>query len=171
MLSSLFSKRSDSQKSVLDQFKSHNSDRFLSEADCVKLAQRLAELKKPNEEIWVNVFTTWTSYVRWGRNEIIISADTRDHQISLFRQRNRDIGSITFNQVDEDALTKAAQRVERLMIPGAWDFSGSSRGLRPQIIEDSPRPEIWDDATYNLTADHMSDVVNGLIQYSRDAVS
>ena len=68
---------------------SPQTDRFLSESECTKLAKRLAALKQPGEEIWVNIGTTWTGYVRWARNEVLAAGDVRENQVGLFRQKNR----------------------------------------------------------------------------------
>ena len=142
--------------------------RFLSEADCRDIAQRLARFAKGGGSTTVTLWSTWRGNVRWARNELSTSGDVQDNVIWIQRNLDGAMNDLTWsNDLSDAGLLAATRRAERM---------AQFRRERPQndlVSRYSPEPltmpNLFSETTYQLDADRRSDLANQLIQSARDA--
>ena len=142
--------------------------RFLSEADCHDIAQRLARFAKGGGDIAVTIRSRWTGTMRWARNRITTTSEDRDNKLSLTRSIHgaRDWNE-EFNDVSDVALVAASRRAERLahMQPERVDYDAVTRAdssLRPHD-EPAAVPQLFFETTYQLDAGRRADAARQLM--------
>ena len=149
--------------------------RFLSEADCRDIAQRLARYAKGGGETAVHIVSRWTGNVRWARNRITTTGEDRNNRITVTRtlHGNSTYGEITINEVSDDALAAAARRAERLAerSPERVDADVAILPGSPAHYHPEPMvaPKLFFESTYQLDADHRAEVARHLMQAATGA--
>lgn len=130
--------------------------RFLSEADCRDIAQRLARFSAGGGETVVHIVSQWAGNVRWGRNRITTTGEDRDNQILVTRIIQGATGAVTINTVTDAALIAAARQAERLahlknerVATDLVTRPDSPWREHPERIESQ---NLFVDGTYQLTA-------------------
>ena len=143
--------------------------RFLSEADCHDIAQRLARFAQGGGETAVHIVSRWTGNARWARNRISTTGEDRDNQIRVTRtvQGATNYGQNTINDVSDAALVAAARRAERLARKD-YEKVDSDVGIRPRSpfrYQDEPAavPQLFFDSTYQLDAGRRAEVARQLM--------
>jgi predicted Zn-dependent protease len=124
-----------------------SDSRFLTREQCEELARRAASFATGGGRTELRIDSQWMGNVRWARNQVISSGDSRDTQVLV--QRNiRGATSITIlNEIDDASLHAAIQRTEKL-IQLAGERPETGQNVLP--LEEYLQPKIWSDATYNL---------------------
>ena len=128
--------------------------RFLTEADCHEIAQRLARISHGGGYTTVIIWSTWTGNVRWARNIVSTAGDVRDNAVGVQRTLNGASGQTWINDITDTGLVAAARRAER------------TAALRPERVqsdlvtrlplEPATTPQLFHDATYQLSADQRT---------------
>ena len=142
--------------------------RFLSEADCHDVAKRLARYATGGGYTQVTIVSKWTGNVRWARNLISTSGETRDDHLMVNRVIDGAYNDwVEISDNSDAALVAAVRRAER-MVP-----------LRPAIpkydliehYEPEPytAPDLFFDTTYQLDADRRAEAAHRLAQSAADA--
>ena len=142
--------------------------RFLSEADCHDVAQRLARYAVGGGETTVHLISQWCGNVRWARNRISTTGEDRDNRLVVKRtlRGNSSYGSIACNDVSDEALVAAVRRAERLahMDDERPEFDIALRPGSPFRYQDEPAaaPQLFFDATYQLNARRRAEAAHHL---------
>lgn len=172
--------------------------RFLSESECLALAQRAASMVVGGGESILNLSSMWSGNLRYAKNEIITSGDIRDNWLALGREIQGAWTHAILNQIDDIGLEAAVRRVERMVVLKAETSDRRFRehyapvdttraipsyesevqsdprlsdGAAQLIQTQDPhsRPKIFFDKTYNLSAQDRVEQVTPLIASARAA--
>ena len=143
--------------------------RFLSEADCHDIAQRLARFATGGGETEVHIVSRWTGNVRWARNQISTTGEDRNNEILVKRMRNgaTSHNAVWINDVSDAALIAAARRAERLVQDDA-ETVDADLALRPgspfRYQDDAPEavPQLFHETTYQLDASQRAAIARNL---------
>ena len=152
--------------------------RFLSEAECQDIAQRLQRFAKGGGSTDVHLISCWRGFVRWGRNRITIAGEDRDNKLRLIREVGghafgRGIYPLEWNDVSDGALVAAQRQAERLAAL-SWVTTETDlydRADSPWRYRDEPTavPQLFFESTYQLTADQRAAAAERLMQQARAA--
>lgn len=149
--------------------------RFLSEADCQDIAHRLARYASGGGETAVHLVSRWRGTLRWARNEITGSGEDRDNHVTITRLLHgaSSYNAVTINTVNDDALCAAMHRTEWLLTSDREraDADVTTRPGSPFRFPDEPVsvPQLFFDATYQLTAEQRSTTARQLMQAAATA--
>jgi predicted Zn-dependent protease len=139
--------------------------RILSKAECEAIAAKLAAFATGGGATLPMITSWWQGELRWGRNRVTLSSDRRDLEIRMVREVNGIRGRpVMVNQLDEGSLKAVVRAAERA---AAFTNEKVSAGLsfEPPVPDlPMPRPAIWSDATFNLTAKARGTAARSLIQ-------
>jgi len=142
--------------------------RFLSEAECHDIAQRLTRFARGPGDTNVAIVSQWTGNVRWARNRIFTAGEDRDNRIEVKRNLRGARGAVTINTVTDEALLAATRQAERLarMEDEEVDADATTRSDSPFRYQEEPytAPTLFFDATYQLDADRRAETARQLIQ-------
>ena len=144
--------------------------RFLSEADCHDIAQRLARYAVGGGTTDVFIVSRWTGNVRWARNRITTSGEDRDNQVTVRRQIRgaSTYNCVIFNDVSDAALVAATRRAERLTHDDreVFDYDLGTRPGSPLRYRDEPVtvPRLFFESTYQLDAGARAGAARQLMQ-------
>ena len=129
--------------------------RFLSEADCHDIAQRLARFATGGGSTAVVIRSDWTGNVRWARNLISSSGEVRTNWITLDRNINgATSGWVLLNDTTDAALVAAARRAERM---AAHEAEAPQQDLIPRLpLELMSAPPLFSEATYQMDAERRT---------------
>ena len=149
--------------------------RFLSEADCHDIAQRLTRYASGGGSTTVAIVSTWTGNVRWARNRISTTGEDRENHILVQRNLQGARKVIYINDVSDAALVAAARRTERLARlrqeqPESDVLTRQDSPFRYQD-QDDPflTPRLFFDSTYQLDAADRAEAARHLIRSAADA--
>lgn len=149
--------------------------RFLSLDDCRVIAQRLTRAAKGGGYTGCLIHSTWTGNVRWARNQISTSGEVRRNWVDSCRTVGGDwrgfgLNSVHTNDVSEAAIIAADRQMERL---------GRLQGQEVNQLDMLPRfepeplpptlPQLFSEATYQLTADQRAAAAIALAKQAADA--
>ena len=145
--------------------------RFLSEADCHEIAQRLARFAVGGGETQVHIVSRWTGNVRWARNQMSTTGEDRDNQILVTRSRQgaTSYNIVQINDVSDAALVAAARRAERL-VQDDHEMPDADLAIRPgspfSYQDDAPEaiPQLFYEATYQLDAAQRAEAARRLMR-------
>lgn len=133
--------------------------RFLSEADCQDIIQRLVRYAKGGGETTVAIISRWTGHVSWARNRVTLSDEDRDNHVKILRTINgaASWNLIEINDVSDAGLVAAMRRAERVVQMDheqvdADVLSRADSRIRPQE-EPVTMPQLFSEATYQLDAE------------------
>lgn len=134
--------------------------RYMTRADCEALFQRVQRLSTGGGDTAVSIDSRWTGNLRWARNRVSSSGDTSDHSVRITRMIRGARGDVSTNKFDDESLRLALQTAERLIQfytenPDASPLPGEQKYLSPQL---------WSDATYNLSALARSNTAHTLTE-------
>ena len=141
--------------------------RFLSEADCHDIAQRLARVAQGGGYTVVAIRSWWTGNVRWARNQISTAGEISDNAMQVERNLNGAWGTVQINDTTDVALIAAARRAERLaaLLP-----EESQSDLVTRLpLEPAADPKLFSEATYALNADRRAATAIALAKSAADA--
>lgn len=154
--------------------------RFLSEAECHDIAQRLQRFAQGGGTTATHFVSAWQGFVRWGRNRITAAGEDRNNQLKVIRDLpdGRSSGRsntnwVVWNEVDDVALVAAVRRAERLArtnrIREETDLY--DRPDSPWHYTDEPTtvPALFSEATYDLDADRRVVAARQLMQQAQAA--
>jgi predicted Zn-dependent protease len=141
--------------------------RFLSEADCHEILQRLARFAKGGGFTAVKISSTWTGNVRWARNQISTAGEVSDNSIDVTRNLHGARGSVQINDTTDAALVAAARQAERLARFGAERPQSELVTRRP--FEPYTTIPLFMEATYQLDADRRSAAAIALTKSAAEA--
>ena len=134
--------------------------RFLSEDECHALATRIVGLTNQHGETRIAINSTWWNDVRWARNRVSMSGESRDTTIGITR------GSVyvSLNQSDLVSLTAAVKRAERATRDERYGGAGEVKHfvVAPPVLT-YPKTHIWSDATYAMGSDAQITIANQLM--------
>jgi predicted Zn-dependent protease len=106
----------------------------------------------------------WAGNVRWARNQISTTGETRDNKIVVERVVNGAGGSVDINDTTDVALVAAVRRAERLVALSAQQPNSGLIAHRP--LEPVEHPQLFSDATYQLAAKPRAAAAHALIKQS-----
>ena len=144
--------------------------RFLSEADCHDIANRLARYAKGGGETDVHIVSRWRGNVRWARNRITTTGEDRDNHVMIRRiiRGAQSWDAIQINDVSDAALVAATRRAERLIetTKETVDADLTTRPDSPFRWHDEPVAvgPLFFDATYQLDARQRAGAARQLMQ-------
>lgn len=136
------------------------SGRFLSKDECESLASEVRKLAVGGGRTNLRIETQWMGNIRWARNKIISSGDTRSNSINVARGVNGAIAGVSIDQVSIRAVESAMRRAERLMNLKVENPESITDGY----MEPYKEPKIWFDSTYSLLAEERADLAHDLMQ-------
>lgn len=142
--------------------------RFLSEADCHDIAERLTRFARGGGYTTTTIVSTWTGNVRWARNRVISSGDVRNNHIIVNRNLNGASSPwVHLNDISDAGLVAAARRAERLasLAPQVPEYDLVSQ-YEPEAYV---KPSLFSDATYKLDAGKRAVAANHLMQAAKAA--
>ena len=152
--------------------------RFLSEAECHDIEQRLQRFATGGGVTNVHIVSCWKGFVRWGRNHITTAGEDRDNRLQLIRDINGRTngwytGRVEWNEVSDAALVAAARRAERLMQLN-WVERESDLLVRPDspwhyTDEPTVAPKLFYESTYQLDADKRAAAAWQLMRQAQGA--
>lgn len=142
--------------------------RFLSEADCHDIAQRLARAAQGGGYTTATIVSTWRGNVRWARNQISTAGEDRNDHVVVNRNLRGAVSPfLEINRISDAALTAAARRAERLarLQPEESGFDFVLH-VQPEPIT---APPLFSEATYQLDAGRRAEAARALVQSATDA--
>ena len=143
--------------------------RFLSEADCRAIGERLARYAAGGGMTMATIVSRWTGNVRWARNLVSTSGEQRDDHILVSRNINGQYNVWTEIDDTSDApLVAALRRAERMT-----EFRAATSPRADIIAHFDPEPytapTLFVDATYQLDAEQRAAAARTLAQSAADA--
>lgn len=144
--------------------------RFLSEADCQEILQRVQRFAVGGGETTLFLWSTWTGNVRWGRNRVTTSGEVRNDYVRVQRTVNGAFNKIEFiNDTSDAALVAATRRAERMAILQPEDkqvelYRGFEEEPGPTAL-----PRLFFDTTYQLDAARRAEAARHLMQSAASA--
>lgn len=144
--------------------------RFLSEADCRAIEQRLQRYASEGGETNVHIVSRWRGHVRWARNRIVSTGEDRDNRVTLGRtiRGAREENRVVINEVSDVALVAAVRRVERLlgMDRELFDSDVDKRTDSPFLFQNEPaaEPKLFYQSTYQLGPPQRAKIARQLTQ-------
>ena len=136
--------------------RSSDPPRFLSEADCHDIAQRLQRFAHGGGESAVRIVSSWTGNVRWARNRITTTGEDRDIHLDVTRSLRGASARVSINEVSDAALVAASRRAERMarMQEEEVDTDLTMRPGSPFRYEEEPVavPQLFFASTYQVDA-------------------
>jgi predicted Zn-dependent protease len=141
--------------------------RIFSEADCHDILKRLVHFSTGGGYTCVSVVSQWTGNVRWARNHVSTGGEVRDNNVGVHRNINGAIGSVQINDTTDVALVAATRRAERL---ATMELEAPNQDLIARLpLEPATKPNIFSEATYQLSADQRAAAAIALIRQAKDA--
>ena len=143
--------------------------RFLSEADCHDIAQRVAQAARGGGYTVVQIQSTWRGNVRWARNQVSTSGEDRDARVQVMRNvHGAGIMGVTVNAVTDEALGAAVRRCEAIVQRQSpeWPESDLATYYHPEPFS---APQLFFDATYQLDAKRRAAAARALMRSATDA--
>lgn len=140
--------------------------RFLSEADCHDILNRLHRLATGGGFTAVTILSYWSGNVRWGRNQINTTGEVSDNWIEIQRMIDGALGSVTVNETTDAVLLAGARQAERLaaLKPASRDAE-ILEGRRPfDLVSPAETPSLFSEATYQLDANQRAKAAIALAQ-------
>jgi predicted Zn-dependent protease len=134
----------------------------MSEADCRNLIERLERVAKGGGYTAVQMASTWTGNIRWARNQIVNGGDVSNNKIVVTRNLEGGSGYVVLNDTTDAALMTAARQAERLAQLQPARFGSDLIARRP--MESYETPQLFDEATYQLTAERRASAAITLAQ-------
>lgn len=135
--------------------------RFLSREGAAALAKRVLSFTTGGGETEAYATSIWTGNLRWARNTITTSGDTRDTQYVIRRSIRGAVGAAASNDLADASLRGAVQRAERLLRMSEEQEEVDRPALPPEKYLE---PNLWSDATYNLSADARATAMRALVK-------
>ena len=119
--------------------------RFLSQAQCRALMDRILSLTTGggNTRMWVD--STWAGSLRWARNVIAVGGDVQQTNINLTRRIRGASGSASTNSLTTEALNRCVERAEGFVLFGRENPDSYPEPLA--AIHPHATPAIWFDRT------------------------
>jgi predicted Zn-dependent protease len=141
--------------------------RFLSEADCHDLVDRLTRYSTGGGYTCVTIRSVWRGSIRWARNQVSTSTEVKTNDIHVLRNIRGSAGRIDINETTDAALVAASRDAERLVALGLErPNSGFVSRLPLELVL---APDLFSDATYQLDADQRAAAALALTQDARAA--
>ena len=144
--------------------------RFLSAADCKAVGQLLAQQATGRgvSLAMATIVSRWTGNVRWARNLVSTSGETRDDHILVSRNVNGQFNKWTeINDNSAAALVAAERRAERMAtLREANPHAGLLAHFEPEPYTE---PTLFFEATYQLDAAQRADAARKLAQSAAEA--
>ena len=136
--------------------------RHLSREECEALFRRVVALSDGKGDTSVSITSTWRGSLRWAGNRIIGSADTRETHISVMRFVRGVMTTASINRLDDDALRRTVALAEaRQLLQREWADAGRMQAAAP-----APRPALFSQRTYDLSAAERASVGRRLVEPS-----
>ena len=138
--------------------------RFLSEAECHDIAQRLARLAQGGGYTTATIVSTWRGNVRWARNQISTTGEDRNDHIVVNRNvRGAKNMYVEVNSIADEALLTATRRAERLAALGAEEPEYNYDVLHEEA-EPYVAPYLFYESTYQLDSERRAEAARHLMQ-------
>lgn len=142
--------------------------RFLSEAECHDIANRLAKFAKGGGYTVATIVSSWRGSTRWARNLVSEASEVRDDHIMVNRCLEGASNQIELiNDSSDAALLAAARRAERMatLAPaiGGWQIYSH---YEPEPFT---APQLFFDSTYQLDAAQRDAAAQHLAKAAADA--
>ena len=144
--------------------------RFLSEADCRDIAERLARYAQGGGETGVHIVSRWIGNARWGRNQLTVTGEDRNNQLHVFRGRhNVNLRAmVVINDTSDAALAAATRRAEQILrVRPRADDADPNLVTQPGFPlhysgepVDTPLPALFRETTYQLDAGQRAAAAN-----------
>jgi predicted Zn-dependent protease len=134
--------------------------RYMLRADCEALFKRVVELATGGGEVEVNIDSRWVGNLRWARNRVSSAGDTTNHTLRITRIINGARGDVSTNKFDDAALKLSLQTAERLIRFYSENPDAPPLPPKQQYLQ----PQLWSDASYNLTASARSETAKALTE-------
>lgn len=139
--------------------------RFLSEADCHNIVDRLARFARGGGYTGASIASVWTGNIRWARNQISTTGESQNNFITVVRNIRGASDSVIINDTTDAALVAAARRAERLAAVNAERPNSDLIARLP--LEPASQPMLFSEATYQLDASHRATIAIALMQQAR----
>lgn len=91
------------------------ASRFLSQAECVKLAARAAAMAMGGGDTSISLESTWSGNLRYARNQMTTTGDLRDNDVAVYREIRGAWAQVTCSAIDDAGLQAAVRRAERIL--------------------------------------------------------
>lgn len=89
--------------------------RFLSQAECRLLTERVAAFRAGGGEVGLRIESTWVGHTRYTRNRIRTSGDVLGNDVTVVRDIEGANAEVNGNQIDDVSLLAIVRRAERLL--------------------------------------------------------
>jgi predicted Zn-dependent protease len=136
-----------------------NAERYLVASDIDTLFERVLALTAGGGNTTISVESRWTGNLRWARNAVTTSGDTRDHVVTVTREIHGASAVAQTNQLDDASLRVAIESAERIL-QYRYEDPDAALPLAPQTYV---APHIWGATTYDLTAQPRSAAARALV--------
>ena len=142
--------------------------RFLAEADCHDIVQRLDAYATGGGYTGVWISSAWRGNVRWARNLVSAGSDVQQNHLVAFRSINgANCHMVQLNSTADDALMAAVRRAERL---ARLEQERPGTNLYPYVKQDMGlSPAIFSETTVQLGAEERATAAQQLSQSSAKA--
>jgi predicted Zn-dependent protease len=138
-----------------------SSGKFLSQAECAALFQRVEGMAHGGGETTLALESTWTGNLRWAHNQITTSGDVRNNDVKLTRSIRNAGAFVSLNMIDDADLKAAVHRAEHLL---RLNFERLESDLHDDYFAPALAPHIFFDSTYNMEAAQRATMMKQLVQ-------
>lgn len=122
--------------------------RFMSREDCDKFFREVDSLVRGGGTTKITVDSNWNANVRWARNHITTSGDTRDTEIEVTRNIRGARWWSKSNSTDSKIVERCIRRAEKhLLLQNESLYKAPSR---PYSELPHSNPKIWFDSVYSM---------------------
>lgn len=140
------------------------SERVMSRSECESLFERILGLTSGAGHTSVSINGRWTGNLRWARNRVTTSGDTRDVVIRIIRSINGARGEMGTNKLDDASLRIAIEGAERLVLYNRENLDAVPMPKEQKYLQ----PDVWSDRTYDLDARTRSEAARNLVMPAVD---
>jgi predicted Zn-dependent protease len=136
-----------------------DTKRYLASEDVDTLFERVLALTAGGGDTTISVESQWTGNLRWARNAVTTSGDTRDNVVTITRTIRGASAVAQTNQLDDESLRVAIESAERIL-RYRYEDPDATLLLKQQTYA---APTIWGQTTYDLTAQPRSTAARALV--------
>jgi len=142
-------------------------DRFLSQAQCRILVDRIVALTTGGGTTRVSIGSVWADNLRWARNVIAVGGEVQQTNVDVFRRIRGAGGSASTDSLTTEALSRCVGHAESFVL-----FSQENPDSYPEplvAIHPHADPAIWFDRTVSPDDTPRAAQVDALIAPAESA--
>lgn len=142
--------------------------RLFSSAEIQKLGEKVISFASGGGLTQIQFKGWWRGELRWARNNVSLSSDTRSYEITITRNLYRSSGTVTINRFDDSLVRHAVAMAEKY---AEYNRKAPLPVHDPVPVGHLPTPDtaIWSDSTYMSEVEDRGRLVSTLSSKAGEA--